>query len=132
MWTYEQATGVLSKDGIRVGVGYSGFGPGKNDPATESIPDVGPIPAGLWLISSSPFNSPEHGPYCLRLQPAIGTETFGRSAFLLHGDSVEHPGQASKGCIILPRDVRSTVWQSGDYRLTVVSGIPENSIEVGP
>src|ERR1700674_1773199 len=132
MWTYKISTGVLSKDGIRVGQGYSGFGPGKNDPATESIPDVGPIPCGLWNIGGAPFDSPTHGPYVLRLDPQKGTETFGRSGFLMHGDSLEHPGQASKGCIVLPKEVRSAVWQSGDYQLTVVSGIEPNSIEVGP
>jgi Protein of unknown function (DUF2778) len=132
VWTYEQFSGSLSKDGIRVGTGYSGFGPGKNDPATETIPDVGPIPCGLWTIEGPTFNSTEHGNYCLRLEPQKGTDTFGRSGFLMHGDSIEHPGQASKGCIVLPKNVRSTVWQSGDYQLTVVSGIEPNSVEVGP
>jgi hypothetical protein len=132
MWTYEVASGQLSKDGIHVGVGYSGFGPAKNDPKTEPIPDVGPIPEGLWTVCGPTFDSTMHGPYCLKLEPQKGTQTFGRSGFLLHGDSIEHPGQASRGCIVLAKEVRSTVWQSGDYQLTVVSGIPENSVEVGP
>ena len=37
------------------------------------------------------------------LIPSPTNEMFGRSEFLIHGDSLEHPGAASEGCIILPR-----------------------------
>jgi hypothetical protein len=37
----------------------------------------------------------------------------------MHGDSKEHPGCASQGCIILPRPVREQVWHSGDRELEV-------------
>jgi hypothetical protein len=35
--------------------------------------------------------------------------------FLMHDDSIEHPGAASKGCIIMSRDVRWKVWEYGDH-----------------
>src|ERR1035438_5538324 len=37
------------------------------------------------------------------LTPESGTNTFGREGFLIHGDSVQNPGTASHGCIILPQ-----------------------------
>lgn len=123
MWTYEQASGELFKDGLKIGTGYSGFGEGKNNPKLEATPDIGPIPAGLWSIWGPPFDSSDHGPYVLRLEPAIATITFGRSGFLIHGDSLEHPGEASKGCVILDRATRTRVYQSGDTQLTVISGV---------
>ncbi len=45
---------------------------------------------------------------------------FGRSGFLIHGDSVSHPGEASEGCIILDRNVRETIANDDDKYLVVV------------
>lgn len=123
-WTYQQRNGWLDLNGILVDkTGYSGFGEGKNNPAMEATVDVGPIPQGEWSIVGPPFDSPEHGPYVLRLYPKVGTVTFGRAGFLIHGDSIEHPGEASKGCIIFPRATRTKIYQSGDTILYVVSGL---------
>lgn len=122
MWTYQQSTGKLSKDGISVDSGYSGHGEGLNNPAMEATHDVGPIPVGEWLIDGPPQDHTEHGPYVLRLEPKKGTVTFGRNEFLIHGDEVGAPGQhlASKGCIVLAHATRSRIWQSGDNNLTVI------------
>jgi len=60
----------------------------------------------------------------LKLNPAPSTDTHGRGGFLMHGDSKEHPGSASHGCVILPRAVREEVWNSGDRELEVVAEIP--------
>jgi hypothetical protein len=51
------------------------------------------------------------------LAPAVGTDTFGRSAFLIHGDNLTHT--ASHGCIILRREVRVQINQSTDRELIV-------------
>jgi len=101
-------------------MGYSGFGPGKNNSAMESVPDVGPIPRGDWQIVGEPFDDPEHGPFCLRLEPTFGTSPLGRDGFLIHGDSIEHPGEASKGCIIQSRAIRQAIWSSGDKFVEVI------------
>jgi hypothetical protein len=122
-WTYSQKTGELQQDGKHVTTGYSGADSGKNNPEMENIHNVGPIPSGDWTVSGPPVNTPDHGPYVLRLNPAAETETFGRGGFLMHGDSKEHPGCASKGCIILPRTAREEVWNSGDRDLEVVAEI---------
>ncbi len=128
-WTYEQKTGELQQDGKHVATGYAGAGSGKNNPDLQNVASVGPIPTGDWKISGPPANTAEHGPYVLRLNPAPETETFGRSGFLMHGDSKEHPGCASEGCVILPRAVREQVWNSGDRDLEVVAEIepPQNN-----
>lgn len=122
-WTYAQKTGELQQDGRHVAIGYSGAGAGKNNPEMESVRDVGPIPRGSWTIVGPPVNTPEHGPYVLRLQPDADTDTFGRTGFLMYGDSKESPGCASHGCVIMPRAVREQVWTSGDRDLKVVADI---------
>lgn len=122
-WTYSQKTGELQQDGEHVASGYSGAGPGKNNSALQTVPNVGPIPQGDWTIIGPPINTDEHGPYVLRLKPEAGTQTFGRSGFLMHGDSKESPGSASHGCVILPRTIREQVWNSGDRDLQVVEEV---------
>lgn len=123
-WTYAQKSGELQQDGKPVATGYSGSGAGKNNPAHQNVPNVGPIPQGDWTIAGPPADTADHGPYVLKLHPAAATETFGRSGFLVHGDSKEHPGCASHGCVILPRAVREQVWNSGDRELEVLAEIP--------
>jgi len=126
-WTYGQKNGGLLQDGKPVGTGYSGAGEGKNNPAMENVRNVGPIPCGDWTIIGPPVDTPTHGPFALRLEPAAETETFGRDGFLMHGDSIKSPGTASQGCIIMPLPVREQVWNSGDRDLKVVVEIPPES-----
>jgi type VI secretion system (T6SS) effector TldE1-like protein len=130
-WTYAQKSGELQQDGKPVATGYSGAGAGKNNPAMQNVRNVGPIPEGDWTIAGPPADTTDHGPYVLKLNPAVGTETFGRSGFLMHGDSKEHPGCASHGCVILPRAVREQVWTSGDRELEVLAEIPASASEEG-
>lgn len=109
--TYSQRTGQLSGPGISAS-GYSGHQEGKNNPALETDHGVGPIPRGTWRIGA-PVDHPHLGPRALPLSPAPGTETFGRSGFFVHGDSSAHPGDASHGCIVLPRNVREAIVDGG-------------------
>lgn len=125
MWTYIQSVGILSREGAFLAIGYSGSGEGKNNPALQNVHDLGPIPAGEWEICGPPYDTKEHGPYVLRLEPKPGTETFGRVGFLMHGDSIEAPGTASKGCIVQNRFVRTKVWLSGDRDLRVIAEPPQ-------
>lgn len=120
MWTYSQSTGEWrGVAGDLVAHGYSGCGDCKNRPDCQGVKNKGPIPRGRWQIIAE-FDSPSHGPFCLRLQPNDGTDTLGRDGFLIHGDSVKFPGEASQGCIILPRRIREYIWQSGDIDLEVI------------
>ena len=118
-WTYRQSTGELSREGNLVAVGYSGNGDGRNNPFMQNVPDVGPIPAGRWVIGPW-YDDPGHlGPCVMHLDPVPGTETFGRSAFRIHGDNAEH--DASEGCVILGPNMRQNIATSGDTDLVVIS-----------
>ncbi|MDR6492915.1 hypothetical protein J2797_002810 [Paraburkholderia terricola] len=118
-WTYQQSTGKLTFNGELVERGYSGAATGKNNPAMQTVPNIGPIPRGTYRISE-PHNSPHTGSYTLGLMPAAGTNTFGRTAFRMHGDSLRRPGTASEGCIIMGVQTRHRVWASGDRQLEVI------------
>ena len=121
MWTYSQGTGnLLDPSGKLVATGYSGHGHGKNNCDLQHVPNVGPIPRGYWILGK-PYDSKKVGPYAIPLKPVLETETFGRSAFLCHGESSKNPGNASEGCIIFKRNVRNMMWDSGDRLLLVVS-----------
>lgn len=124
MWTYQQRTGSLLKaDGECLATGYSGFGADKNQPADESVKDLGPIPEGRYAIGlpQCVVEPGPHGPFVLPLTPLPSNQMFGRAGFLIHGDSIEHPGAASHGCIILPRPVREAIAGSADNQLEVVA-----------
>jgi hypothetical protein len=121
MWVYEQSTGRMLHDTEYKGTGYSGAGDGKNNPARVKDHNVGPIPEG-WYQIDAPKDTVTHGPYVLALEPAPENEMYGRSEFLIHGDSKVKPGTASKGCIILAPKLRVLIWESGDHKLTVVRG----------
>jgi len=110
---------MLKPDGNLLAIGYSGLGIAKNDPSAQHIPNMGPIPCGKYTILE-PIDSPSHGPYAMHLVPDTANEMFSRSAFMIHGDSLEHPGAASDGCIIQPKSARMTIWESGDHDLQVI------------
>lgn len=122
MWTWRISDGELVSPEASPVVtrGYSGAGIGKNNPNYCSVHNVGPIPPGKYAINE-PVDTLTHGPYVLPLSPAQSNEMFGRSGFLMHGDSVIHPGQASLGCVVVPRSTREAVWQSGDRELVVTA-----------
>ncbi len=119
-WRYQQSTGNLTNPaGEVVGQGYSGHGPGVNDPDQQHVKMVGPIPRGAWAIGSF-FDDPAgKGPIVSDLNAQPGTETFGRSGFMIHGDNSEADHSASEGCIILPRPLRSMIAASTDRNLVV-------------
>ena len=118
-WTYSQSTGVLKHNGrVIYSNGYSGYGAAKNDPGMEALHDAGPIPRGRYTVEYA-TNSRRTGPHVLPLTP-VGHNARGRSDFQIHGDSRRSPGNASHGCVILPRAVRDTISASGDWVLEVV------------
>lgn len=101
-----------------IGYGYAGNGLDKNKPTSEKKSGHGPLPRGLYKITTV-TDSPNTGPFSIVLEPEPGTEMFGRSAFRIHGDNITTPGTASDGCIVLPRNLREKIWDSGERLLTV-------------
>mgnify|MGYP001594520017 FL=1 len=124
MWVYEQSSGSFFSDGKLIGSGYSGTGEGKNNPKGQKLKAVGPIPCGYYTIGT-PYDTKTHGPLVIPLLPDAANEMFGRSAFLIHGDSIKAPGTASHGYIIQGRKVRESVITSNDKRLKVVDFFPQ-------
>lgn len=125
MWVYVQDNGELWRPNWTLaGVGYSGApGPGKNNPAYQFVKNIGPIPCGIYNIGMS-FTHALKGPVCMRLEPLSGVQLCGRGGFMVHGDSVDKPGTASEGCIILARAIRTEIQASNDRVLLVVSTRP--------
>jgi len=125
-WLYAQATGKLyyvdDKTGKQtyIGRGYSGKGEGLNNPKMQHVEDVGPIPQGEWTIGEA---TSKKGPLTLPLTAAEGTETFGRTGLLIHGDNRFMNYTASKGCIIMPKSIREQINKSEDKKLKVVEDV---------
>jgi Protein of unknown function (DUF2778) len=122
MWIYDQHTGKLYHDLDEnnppeyISTGYSGTGPGRNNPLFESKQGVGPIPKGRYNIGS-PRDSVTLGPLVMDLTPHSDTNTFGRSLFRIHGNnSID---DASHGCIILGPAIRQQIASSKDNQLLV-------------
>jgi len=117
---YVQSTGELWRGAELAGRGYSGAGDAKNRPECQDQHGRGPIPCGWWRMGPA-IHHAHLGPLSIPLAPCEGTQTFGRSAFFCHGDSLSAPGTASEGCVIMPHDVRAALAASPDRILEVVA-----------
>lgn len=109
--TFQQSTGeVRDAEGAFIAKGWAGHGEGKNNPHLQDIHNIGPLPQGLYFVG--PWEELHHGlgPWVAHLEQIEG-DTFGRSAFYIHGPAVDPSrfGQESKGCIVLPRASRMIV-----------------------
>lgn len=103
MFRYVQGSGDFeTAAGEVLTTGYSGKGAFKNDISAEHVRGWGPIPRGLYRVHRA-FVSEHMGPVCLPLEP-WHHDALGRSGFYIHGDTRDH--DASRGCIILPPEVR--------------------------
>jgi hypothetical protein len=83
--------------------GYAGRLEGRNNPAMQSVKDVGPLPVGFYVVTP-PQTHPRLGPLAFRLYPDGNSPMFGRGGFWIHGDNRRH--DASCGCIVLDRATR--------------------------
>lgn len=118
MIVYDQKTGHIAIRSTLIGTGYSGFGPGLDNPDLESVPNVGPIPRGSWKILHWDDHHGEKGPQVAVLAPD-GHNAHGRSDFLIHGDSADANHTASHGCIVANRIIRNALRASGETELVV-------------
>lgn len=124
MWTYLSRYGTLLQDGDVIATGYSGHGEGRNNPALQFVKDTGPIPEGIYEMTLEPIGS--HAPKLtdpvIRFTPIAGTDTKGRSGFLVHGTNATN--DASEGCIIMPNPTRLLLVRS------ITRANPDNKLEV--
>lgn len=124
-YVFEQSTGrMIDPDSNEVAVGYAGGNcghnpEGKNNPEMQNVPSIGPLPEG-WYDLGEPVEHSHLGAYAIPLIPDPSNEMYGRGSFYLHGDTTPS-GNASEGCIIMPRLVRQAIKASGE-RLQVVRG----------
>lgn len=99
--SYAQSTGALRfYDGhslVPVGSGSAGHPPHRNDPDSDHIRGMGPLPRGVYRMGIVPH--PRFASPAIRLDPLEG-QTHGRSGFWIHG------GTKSEGCILLQRPER--------------------------
>lgn len=119
--TYSQSSGLVSKEsGEAVTQGWAGNGAGKNNPAMQDVRSTGPLPQGLYSVGAWQSH-PRLGPMAAELMQIEG-ETFGRSAFFIHGPSLrsEHYGEESRGCIVIPRVGRDLVRSLGPDFIRVI------------
>jgi hypothetical protein len=128
MWKFEQSTGKLfDPQGAYVATGYAGGNCGKNpegmnNPDMQSVPNVGPLPQGIYTFGVVVDHS-TLGPFAIQLIPEPENIMFGRGHFFMHGDT-EPPGNASEGCIIMPRSVRDACHAAtAETKLQVVGWI---------
>jgi RHS repeat-associated protein len=84
---------------VVTGTGYSGNGPGLNNPAMQSVPFVGPTPTGLYALGpGSPGDLGLAFPLTPQ-QPIAGN----RNRLYIHADNADQNFSASDGCFILGR-----------------------------
>ena len=104
--SFNQFTGIFTdgKDGSSV-QSYSRF-KGEKD---QTKKDLGPIPEGKYTVGNT-CKGPETR---CNLIPDPSTNTFGRSAFQIHGDDGKNDQSASKGCVILNQKDRANL-KAGD------------------
>ncbi|MEE9326713.1 MAG: RHS repeat-associated core domain-containing protein [Cocleimonas sp.] len=127
-WVYNQQSGQLSHQPSAsqgggppqpVASGYAGIGNGLNNSAAQNQANVGPLPQGSYSIGQQ-TNSPNTGPGILPLTPDPSNTMFGRHSFQIHGDNRAMNNTASNGCIILNRNMRNQIFNSGDNKLIVL------------
>jgi hypothetical protein len=121
MYTYQQSTGILTRDGVSVLNGYAGHGPGVNNPGLQNQHDIGPLPQGRYLMTAL-IDSPHTGLATIILDPDPANQMFGRAGFRIHGDNASANRTASNGCIIAGHAPdRTQIWNAGDHSLQVVA-----------
>lgn len=117
-YQWKQSEGVLLQSGRAVSRGYAGAPGYVNETSSESLKNKGPLPRGGYSITLIYPRHAKFGPACCVLQPDTTNRMFGRSAFLIHADSIKNPGAASEGCIILDYKTR-LIFKVGD-RIEVI------------
>ena len=117
-WQYSQSSGILMYTGNVIHwTGYSGKGSDKNDPLMADFPFWGPIPLGTYRMRLVPHAVFKHPAFLLIPE---GHDAHHRTDFWIHGESAQSFGDSSRGCIILPPNVRNKILSYKNDLLEVV------------
>lgn len=127
-WFFDRSIGLLAhvavpgREADHAFSAYAGQPPYVNSAADDGKECLGPLPAGTYTIGEPIADGGHLGPYVMELLPAAGNNMKGRSGFYIHGDSKDHPGYASEGCIVPKggRATREVIGTSYDRILEVV------------
>ena len=128
---FSQSSGIITQDnGVVVTVrAFAGnnYRPdhnpdglkGRNNPLMQDVHFIGPLPQGLYRVGEWG----DHPPVGQNSAPLtqIGGETYGRSAFFMHGPGGEDPENSSEGCIVIPHDDRLKVIALNPATITVTA-----------
>lgn len=105
----EDTSSIFDEQSILIGPGYSGHFPHINSPGAQNLKNLGPIPTGFYTLEgpvSKKLSGETVGPSSWHLIPDPNTKMYGRSGFMIHGDTEAEAHDASDGCIISPYWVR--------------------------
>jgi hypothetical protein len=89
----------------------------------QNVPGTGPLPQGTYTIGTQQNNTTGSGtslPGSMRLTPDPSNSMYGRAGFLIHGDNSRGNQSASEGCMVLNRNIRTQIGNSGDPTLRVM------------
>jgi hypothetical protein len=115
-FVYNQRTGQLTRDNQLVGMGFSGTGAARNNPALQNQPKTGPIPAGEWRIALRVKDFKTGEPLFHLHQLTNPPVRFGEP-FTIHADTRPNAGESG---IAMPRNVRDGIKVGGFTKLKVV------------
>lgn len=119
-WIYEvKSKSFYLNEKFKFKARYAGAPGYKDDTKYECVQNKGPLPRGKYRIVGKPFRHHKAGRFTLRLEPYASNNMCGRGGFLIHGDSTEHIGEASNGCIVANPGDRMAIWDSMDKELIV-------------
>lgn len=127
MWTFEITAGKLyDPAGAFAATAYAGGNIGKDpsgvdNPADESIANVGPLPEGLYSFGT-PLDHSVLGVFAIPLIPDSANQMYGRRGFFCHGDLIGGaPHSGSEGCIVTDPTTRRAMWASPDHLIRVIA-----------
>lgn len=117
-----------------IGQGYAGRDAGKNNPSMEGVKGIGPLPHGLWKPVEFFALHPTVGKNAVRVEPADQetldrVKAYGRDpfSFFMHGDSSEHPGLASHGCMVEGPAIRLKFWAEKPLIEVIQTAVPTSA-----
>ena len=119
MWIWHTNRGEMTRYGVFIASGFSGWLFGRNCTLYDHDKKYGALPRGSYVIL--PIRSSERlGKFALPLIPLSNVNTYGRRDFAIRGISLHvNPEDAAHG-IHVDVEIRKIIAVSGDNLLEVV------------